>query len=139
MKTGFPKEYIKPSDSVLCLFAAAFGGENDVRHIADIGCREVMMVDTDRAELEDMELVYDYSIHCGDVFDFIQTMGDYDVIVCDQWSVQDEQVHRIAGYLKSHCRVLILGCTERWLQGSRPEGEYYKRSEFNGGTYWRVL
>ena len=143
MKTGFPTELLTPDDSILCLFSAAFYGLNDVRHIHKVGCKYVMLMDNDKVKLQIVAARYGYNYDCLDIFEWLKTTPNevWDVIVCDQWSNQDELIHvdyfqTLQNMSKRH---LILGCTEMWLQGKRPLGEYYKRSDFNGGVYWRVV
>jgi hypothetical protein len=143
IKEGFPYEHILPKDTVLSLFSAAFYGENDVKHLYKIGCRNVLMIDIDQVKLIAMQNKYKYEILCTDVFEFLKNNKKiFDIVISDQWSNDDLRIHEtyFCRLLNIARKRLILGCTEAYIQGHFPvPGEYFKRSDFNGGTYWRSI
>jgi len=144
IKKGFPIELLKPEMSILCLFSAAFYGNNDIQFIHGAGCRNVLLMDNDKAKLAATAQRFDYGWSCIDIYEYLETkpMETFDIVLSDQWSNQDEKIHVTHfNQLKRMARkYLILGCTDMWLKGNYPSpGEYYKRSDFNGGVYWRVI
>jgi hypothetical protein len=145
MKTGFPKELFKPEMSVLSLFSAAFTGRNDVNYIKEAGCTNVTLVDYDIKKLSETSEKYKYNAVCIDIFKALEnneSLGGHDIVISDQWTQHDELIHvkHLDKLLKTAKKYLILSCNEYWLKGRRPEpGEYYKRSDYQGGTYWRVI
>lgn len=141
--TGFPSQVIKRHHKVLSLFVAAFGGKQDVEHIRKAGVQKCVMVDIDASKLNKMN--YDYSKICGDCFEIIdvihKTGEQFDVVTSDHWTGQDEAIHGI--YFEKLCAIApirILGISQKYLNtlNSLPEGLYYKRSDFNGGVFWRL-
>jgi len=143
MKLGFPVELLKPDDSILCLFSAAFYGENDIKHIHRAGCKHVLLMDIAKYQLRTTAYHFGYKYKVIDILKWLKSKPNevYDIIVSDQWSSQDKLIHvdhfqTLQNMSKRH---LILGCTEMWMQGKFPPGEYYKRSDWNGGVYWRVV
>ena len=143
MKLGFPIELLEPEMSILCLFSAAFFGNNDIQFIHEAGCRDVILLDNDEIKLRATARRFNYDFRVTDIYEWLKSspIEVYDIVVSDQWSNQDQLIHvDYFQQIKLMARkYMILGCTEMWLQGDRPEGEYYKRSNYNGGVYWRVL
>jgi hypothetical protein len=140
----FPKEYIRSSDKVLCLFSAAFGGSQDVRYVYDAGVKDCVMVDNDKIKL--LELKFPYTKVEGDCFNFIdecvKNNEKYDVVISDQWTQQMEIIN--TNYLERlkqiTKRVLIIGCSQIYLDaGNIVTDLLIKRSEHMGGIFWRVI
>lgn len=141
---NFPSQVLKPQHKVLSLFCAAFGGQQDVRFIHEAGVKDCTLVDYDAEKLA--TVTYPYRKVCGDCFEFIELAyhrGEkYDVIVSDHWTNQDTEIHwRYFDKLRKMAPVLILGICQVYLDTlpERPEGEYFKRSAFRGGIYWRLI
>ena len=145
MEKGFPIELLNPNMSILCLFSAAFYGNNDIQFIHGAGCKYVMMMDNDKEKLIATGRRFEgYDYDCIDIYKYLESKPKevYDVVVSDQWSNEDEKIHveHFEQLKRMFRKYLILGCSEMWLKGNYPTpGEYYKRSNFNGGVYWRVI
>jgi hypothetical protein len=142
--TGFPLQVIKPTDKVLSLFCAAYGGQQDVHHIFLAGVTKCTMVDIDDVKLKAMRFSYDrLCADCFEIIDRFYVSGEkFDVVVSDHWTGQDEKIHGdYLAKLKVLAPVRILGICSKYLktQEKTPDGTYYKRSNFNGGVYWRLL
>lgn len=139
MKTGFPTELISASDRVLCLFAAAFHGQNDVRNLHQIGCENVVLVDIDMKKLTETAILFDYPYICVDVLKHIRnggSFGKYDVIISDHWTGEmEEMMDANIDRLKTMALKFLIYTTTRTDQ----PGEYYLRSNHKGGVYWRVI
>lgn len=143
---NFPVDQISKDQSVLCLFCAAFGGANDVQHLYNAGFGKVTMVDNDLARLLEMRDKFGYKAICKDAFsvidELIKNRIHYDVIISDQWTHHDALINE-AYYEKLESiaqKVLILGISQNYLnQVKKPKGNYYKRSNHNGGVYWRIV
>lgn len=142
--TGFPSHVLKPKDKVLSLFTAAFGGQQDIKFIHKAGIKTCLMVDINTASLNRME--YNYQKLCADCFETIdrifETKEKFDVVTSDHWTGQDFRIHgTYFEKLKAIAPTLILGISQTYLTTlpSLPEGLYYKRSDLNGGIYWRLI
>lgn len=140
----FPEHILKGCESVLCLFAAAFGGEHDVEFIYKAGIKDCRVVDHDP---EAMKKLYHFGFKqtIGDAFDFITLACEigwkYDVVICDQWTGQDIQVWGYYNKLKSITKkYLVLSvCQESLDEGLKlPDGELIRRSDFRGGIFCHI-
>lgn len=141
MKAGFPIDVLTPDMSALCLFCAAFGGKQDVEFIHKAGIKDVILVDNDPIRLNTVSSKYGYNQFLADAFMLIDEINEsetmFDVVVCDQWTPQDDEVWSRLPRLKQIARkYLILGCHSDRLDA---EGETYYRSDGNGGTYWKLI
>lgn len=142
--TGFPSHVIKPKHRVLSLFVAAFGGVQDVKFVHAAGVKECVMVDMNAASLKRME--YPYHKLCSDCFEVIDRIHaskeKFDVITSDHWTGQDGQIHsKYFEKLRDIAPTLILGISQHYMNTlpSLPEGLYYKRSDYQGGIFWRLI
>lgn len=102
------------------------------------------MVDINANSLNRME--YNYQKLCGDCFEMIDricaTKEKFDVIVSDHWTGQDAKIHGLYfEKLRTIAPILILGIAQTYLSTlpSLPSGIYYKRSDYRGGIYWRLI
>lgn len=142
--TGFPSHVLKPSHKVLSLFSAAFGGKQDVKYIHEAGVENCLLVDINAACLSRMD--FPYQKLCADCFEFIDKAHakreKFDIIVSDHWTGQDKEIHgTYFEKLSQMAPILILGICQQYINTlpSLPKGTYYKRSDFNGGVYWRLI
>jgi len=145
---GFPSHLFSPETTVLSLFSAAFGGEQDIKFLHEAGITKVDMVDLDRSKLDALGNKFPgYVCSCMDAFKVIDSCVvesiRYDVVVCDQWTSDDNKINDwYLDRLKSIAsHYLILGISQAYIDTliSIPEGVYYYRSDFRGGVYWRVI
>lgn len=142
MKRPFPIKLIKRTDSVLSLFSAYYGGEQDVKYIHEAKVTDCVLVDNDSKKL--LELPYEYIKVCQDAYSFIdecvENGNKFDVVVSDQWTTQDERIHveYFERLLSITRRVLILSCTQAY-KNDNTKDKYLFRSEYNGGVYWMII
>lgn len=143
---NFPVELLHPDQKALCLFASAFGGGNDVRHLKFHMLKDVELVDNDAKTLREMDL-YGYKLTLGDAFKVIAekvlNREKYDIVVSDQWTNMDELIHgKWMPELKALCRGwLIVGLSQTYLNEHpeyKPE-RMMKRSDYRGGVYWVII
>lgn len=141
--SNFPICEIKPTDRILCLFAAAFLGENDVQHIKQHGCTDVVIVDTDYGKLMQLADMTGYDAVCMNAFLYIDRCDTmFDVVVSDQWTGMDGLIH--GDYLEKikaiSKRVAIIGVSGSYADTANiDKGTLLKRSDHEGGVYWRVV
>lgn len=143
-RVTFPTDALVGRDTALCLFAAAFGGQNDAQYLRDAGLKTVC-VDTDHAKLGAMVLEYPvgWEYYYGDAFGYmVATDRVWDVVTVDcPTNLFDRCVAElplICGVARS---VVVLG------NGGEPVGvpdgwhitDVHHRSTFNGGVYWLEL
>ena len=139
----FPKEYLRPTDKVVCLFSAAFGGVHDVKYVHEAGVKDCIMVDWDEEKLAAMK--YDYTKVKADCFSFIDECVDngalFDVVISDQWTQQIKIIN--TDYLerlkKITKRVLIVGCSQLYLNDNEVKEPLMWRSTHLGGIFWRII
>jgi hypothetical protein len=145
---GFPVELLQPHFTVLSLFAAAFGGEQDIKFLHEAGISKVEMVDNDRAKLDALAVKFPgYTCNCTDAFAVIDACVNanirFDIVISDQWTSDDNKIND--WYLDRLKRIgmkyLIVSVNQIYIDSleSIPPGEYYYRSDFRGGVYWRVI
>lgn len=141
---GFPIHVLNPKQKVLSLFVAAYGGQQDIVYVHKAGVKTCLMVDLNARSLSLM--TYPYQKVCGDCFQMIDKIFDskekFDVITSDHWTGQDQKIHGpYFEKLKSIAPTLILGISQTYINTLPylPDGLYYKRSDYNGGIYWRLI
>lgn len=143
---NFPLHEVNQQQSVLCLFCAAFGGENDVEHLYNAGFKNVTMVDINIAMLRGMNTRFGYPYIFTDAYKFIDEQAKlnkkYDVVICDQWSSDDHTINDLY-FMKLRAitnNTLIVSISKPYIDkhGKLP-GIYYKRSDHKGGVFWRVV
>lgn len=144
--TAFPSDLLRPTDSVLCLFSAAYKGEHDVAFVKEAGCTDVLLIDNDETKLQETAMQHEYGYKCCDAFDYIifaaSTDMKWDVVITDQWSNQDIEIN--VAYLDMLLRIarrhLILGyCKRNFNNCLIGPGRYMHRSDHLGGVYWRII
>lgn len=116
----FPVELLRPSDTAMCLFVAAFGGAQDLRYVRDAGVVDAICIDTDGEKLAAMKPDYpaSYVFHRGDAYQMVLRMArrDYrrwpDVVTADPWSGDADVMMRtvLLPLTMIARRALILGC-----------------------------
>ena len=145
MKQGFPIELLSPDQSAICFFCAAFGGENDVKYLHEAGMKDVFLIDIDREKIKEVSYKYGYDFIGRDAFEVIDSgfFSQVDLIICDQWTNMDEQVNEtyFDKFKSLAKKFLIIGISQKYIDSlkEKPPGEYYKRSDHEGGVYWRVI
>jgi hypothetical protein len=142
--SNFPEHILKDCKTALCLFAAAYGGENDVQYIHKAGIKNVILVDEDKEKMKLMEH-FGYRQTIGDAFHFIDrayiSLWRYELIVSDQYTHDDFKVWALYPELKKMAKkYLIIGVCENSIKKGLklPEGELMKRSDYLGGVYWHI-
>lgn len=139
---NFPIDLINPDDRILCLFASGFGGENDVMHLYRKGCYDVTIVDNDGLTLQ---LLADCTGYMSVEMDIVRGYYSIDknyfnVIISDQFS----NLHRwcndvlVEYFRRGGAKLLIIGAGINELS-RHPDDNYIKRSDHNGGQYWRII
>jgi len=141
----FPDYLLNPKQKALCLFCAAFGGEQDVKPLRQAGIKDITLVDHDQPKLLAMALDHEW-IRVDDAFKFIeQLQSKFDIITSDQWTNQDQLIHENhLPKLRLLCKGwLILGISQTYIDTLAPNtignDVLIKRSNRNGGVYWRVI
>lgn len=140
----FPKEYLKSTDKVLCLFSAAFGGRQDVQYVYDAGVEDCIMIDNDVEKLAALQFPYKkIEYDCFKYIDECVRLEErFDVVISDQWTQQmaiinTDYLERLKQITK---RVLIIGCSQIYLdEGNTVTDLLIKRSTHLGGIFWRVI
>lgn len=121
MTLPYPWSLIKPTDKVVCLFVAAFGGRNDLAFVRESGAKMVAAIDLDAAKLQAMRANYPEEwvfAACNGFGALVSAMDNEaahcDVLTSDPWSGDMEQtcVEVIDAMLKVARRVVIFGCSE---------------------------
>ena len=141
---GFPSHLFSKKTTVISLFSAAFLGENDVQFIAEAGVVNCLLVDIDGQNLIQLFESYGYGICRSDVYQFINSTSlKVNIIVSDQWTGQDKKINDeyFVRLMEIASDYLVLGISQSYINiiGFVPHGEYYKRSDYRGGVYWRVV
>jgi len=141
---GFPSSILQPRFTVLSLFSAAFGGEQDVQFIHKAGVVDCELIDIDYNKVSALGEKYGYKYSSIDAFILIEVETfQRNIIVSDHWTNQDAKIHgKYFDKLKSLATdYLILGISQAYIDtlDAIPEGDYYYRSDFQGGVYWRVI
>jgi hypothetical protein len=143
----FPRHVLEGCGTALCLFAAAFKGQQDAVWLEEAGIRATC-VDRDLAALYEMRNLYpdDWEFEVMDVFDFAtETDRRWDVVTVD---CPTNLFDRCAEWLPIWCllarKAVVLGTgADTDLNLRVPAGwsvtETLRRSPFNGGVYWTVL
>ena len=144
MNETFPKEYLKETDSILCLFCAAFGGVQDVKYVYEAGIKDCIMVDWDKEKL--MAMKYPYAKVEADCFDYIDKCiaenKIFDVVISDQWTQQMDiiNINYLERLKQITKRVLIIGCSQQFIdKGNIVNEPLLKRSTHLGGIFWRII
>jgi len=148
IETGFPVEILKPEFTALSLFSAAFAGEQDVKYLHESGIKKVELVDNDRSKLDVLGSKFPtYVCNCEDAFKIIDLCCTsnirYDIVISDHWTSDDNKINDwyLDRLKQIAMKYLILGISQPYLDtlDSIPEGNYYYRSDYQGGVFWRVI
>jgi hypothetical protein len=155
--SAFPRDRLRPDDSALVLFCAAFGGAQDAAHLREAGLVNVECWDLDGDKLAAMLLKYPkpWMFFEGDAFKHIDetTKRQWDVVTCDQFTNHDADVlKRMPKLLKMARRLLVISCCARGaatmpdvFMAFRLASEagwttsVVYRSDFRDGVVWLVF
>lgn len=164
----FPTELLRGARSAACFYCAAFGGRQDVIHVADAGVPEALLVDTDGARLGEMlpylEAAPGWSIRCQDAIECARNLADvgrkFDVVILDPFTGDSmaRAMNSIQDFLTIATLHVVAGVSKDWFdaQGVPPDSggldrwadenivicdavRLVRRSDFRGGTWWAVL
>lgn len=139
---NFPIHLFTTETKVLSLFSAAFYGDHDVQHLFNAKVKDVTMVDTDIEKLHVMQKQYHYKYSPNDAFNVIDLCKnvDWDIIISDQWTNQDEEIWKRYEKLKNMAtKFLIISIAKGANPHIKlPPGDLMKRSDHLGGTYWHI-
>lgn len=148
MTEAFPAELLVGCEEGLVLFAAAFGGAQDARFLADAGLRATC-VDIDKLRLDAMRPDYppDWNFVYGDAFEFATLMKAsrrrWDVVTVDCPTNLFPACSLAVDLWCSLARELVvLGCAaDTFIDPSEPwrETDRRKRSNYAGGVFWSVI
>lgn len=142
----YPRQVLRDARTALCLFSAAFYGQQDAYWLAEAGLRTTC-VDLDGVRLREMMAVYpaDWSFRQMDAWDFHPdtTAVRYDIVSLDPFT---NLFDRCAADLHQWCglanQAVILGCAagqqidppDGWMEVSR-----VFRSDYGEGVEWAVF
>jgi hypothetical protein len=141
----YPRHVLVGCADALVLFAAAFHGKQDAIWMADAGLTATC-VDLDGERLEEMRAVYPdgWRFEQADVFSYaVRTPDKFDVVSID---CPTNLFEDCAELLPLWCRIarkaVVLGCalkTPYEIPSGWRQTDLLFRSNFQGGTYWRVF
>lgn len=141
----FPLEAMTGIRSAAAFFCAAFGGVNDVVHLRDRGLRDVTLIDANYERMVDMRRDYPetWEYLVGDAFEAVQKLGrerTYDLVVCDQWSQQFEQVAlaRFADFHRLANVFLVMTVVPRWADAKGHDATWFAAEGLDYSFYTDV-
>lgn len=118
---SFPVELLRPEDSAICFFVAAFGGRQDLHYLRLAGLKDVIAIDNDSEKLHALIPQYpkDWTFSDDDGFAAIRDIAAKiaspavaaDVITLDPWT--GDMTQRVIDHLpvlsRLAKRVLVVG------------------------------
>lgn len=115
---SFPVHLLRPTDTALCLFVAAFGGVQDVAFLRDAGVKKALAIDIDAQKVHAMRPLYplEWTFLVADVYSWLQDRLNrndctYDLVTSDPWSGDADHIMRyfLPELIALTRRVLIYG------------------------------
>ncbi len=144
---NFPVELLKNGDTALVLFAAGFRGIQDAYWIKEAGMNATC-VDDDPVKLGEMAPLYpeDWEFVLADAYNFAlkgTERRQWDIVTADPFTYD---MDKCARFIREWCRLarkaVVIG-TKVDTYVEAPDGwkvtSTVKRTDYDGGVYWKTL
>ncbi len=141
----FPTSTLQSANSAAAFFCAAFGGQNDAVHYLNHGIKDVSLIDQQFEKLAGMRKHYpgEWNYFLCDAFAAVKELRgrrSFDVVSCDQWSSQFDQVagkHFLSFYELAK-QYLLITVVPNWADAKQHGRSWFQANGLDYVMYLKV-
>ena len=142
---SFPKYVLAHAESAAAFFCAGFGGRNDVVHLQKHSLGDVTLIDHDVDKMAALQQRCDpaWRYIVADAFDAaaeLRQSRTYDVVTCDAWTNQFEDVAlcHLDNFLALAKRYLLITLVPHWAD-EKGYGAHWFASQHKDVRFYRAI